>query len=142
MRKSLSVVAVEDEPGHRPLYGITASVQELTRECPQAPFMAILSVADPGCDAGELIAAAQRRRLGQHIDEAREDNRRPPIVAAAYTSATPNREGTSPRAFADVVAAMVAVRRRFREIWLLNGMRRLRTESASQAEFAAERHRY
>jgi hypothetical protein len=25
------------------------------------------------CDAGEVIATAQRRRLGQHIDEARED---------------------------------------------------------------------
>jgi hypothetical protein len=27
------------------------------------------------CDPGEVIATAQRRRLGQHIDEAREDNR-------------------------------------------------------------------
>src|ERR1700722_11507781 len=47
-----------------------------------------------------------------------------------------------PRAFADLAAAMAAVHHRFWETRLLNGMRRSRTERPSQAEFAAERHRY
>ena len=75
--KSLGVVAVEDEP--RDLVGLVwyhRLIQELAQRNVRKRHLR----RDPlgrrsRCDAGEVIAAAQRRRLGQHIDEAREDNR-------------------------------------------------------------------
>jgi hypothetical protein len=97
--KSLGVVAVEDEPRHLVRFvWYYRLVQELAQRNVRKRHLR----RDPlggrsRCDAGEAIATAQRRRLGQHIGEAREDE---PLAAKrgcvhVYNS---NPEKTSRRA--------------------------------------------